>query len=250
MTEAQWRFLKAITDRLPGARIVELRLFPAIRQGGTESGVAVVAVETLEIPPPIPDPTALDTVQADVEQVTGVSPAWETPRLSMGFGAMLSDSMEQHGSGDDRENRRIREIDGLPANDRVASEREVVLSVSAEREVPLPIAADFIGAEADEAVPLDDMLNLAAADAAIGPTAARAPRRIAVLAARYRLMLKGPDRGRWDFELTHEADAPIETVDRVARGVAKRAGDEGEPESYSADQLRSALAQPWWTSAT
>ncbi len=46
MNDTTRRFLSAITERVPeGGRIVELRLFPAIRQGGIESGVAVVAVE-------------------------------------------------------------------------------------------------------------------------------------------------------------------------------------------------------------
>jgi hypothetical protein len=43
--ETRARFLTAIAAQLPLARIVEVHLFPAIRQGGMESGVAVVAVE-------------------------------------------------------------------------------------------------------------------------------------------------------------------------------------------------------------
>jgi hypothetical protein len=43
--ETRARFLSAIAAQLPVARIVEIHLFPAIRQGGMESGVAVVAVE-------------------------------------------------------------------------------------------------------------------------------------------------------------------------------------------------------------
>jgi hypothetical protein len=43
--ETRARFLTAIAAQLPVARIVEIHLFPAIRQGGMESGVAVVAVE-------------------------------------------------------------------------------------------------------------------------------------------------------------------------------------------------------------
>ena len=45
MTEAQERFLRAIADRVPAASIAELHLFPAIRQGGHETGIAVIAAE-------------------------------------------------------------------------------------------------------------------------------------------------------------------------------------------------------------
>jgi hypothetical protein len=74
-------------------------------------------------------------------------------------------------------------------------------------------------------------------------------KRYSVLAARYRLTLKGPERGAWDFEITHEADAPLETVERVARGVARRSGDEGQPEHLTASDIRATLAQPWWSGA-
>ena len=43
--ETRARFLAAIAAQLPVERIAEVHLFPAIRQGGMESGVAVIAVE-------------------------------------------------------------------------------------------------------------------------------------------------------------------------------------------------------------
>ena len=46
--ETRARFLAAIAAQLPAERIVEAHLFPAIRQGGMESGVAVLAVERAE----------------------------------------------------------------------------------------------------------------------------------------------------------------------------------------------------------
>ena len=45
MTETQERFLPAIAARVPVERVAELHLFPSLRQGQLESGVAVVAVE-------------------------------------------------------------------------------------------------------------------------------------------------------------------------------------------------------------
>jgi len=49
--ETRARFLAAIAAQLPVERIAEVHLFPAIRQGGMESGVAVVAVELLGAEP-------------------------------------------------------------------------------------------------------------------------------------------------------------------------------------------------------
>ena len=42
--DARTRFLREITERVPVARITELYLFPPMRQGGLESGVAVIAL--------------------------------------------------------------------------------------------------------------------------------------------------------------------------------------------------------------
>ena len=52
LNETGERFLKAILERVPAERIVEIHLFPPIRQGQLETGVAVVAAEpptTLEL---------------------------------------------------------------------------------------------------------------------------------------------------------------------------------------------------------
>jgi hypothetical protein len=120
MSESRARFLRAIAGELPVARVAELHLFPALRQGGVESGVAVIAA--------------------------------------------------------------------LP---------------------------EIAGA---------------------GDTAP--PSRHTILTARYRLALKGPERGKWEFSLVAEADAPLVTLDAVVRGVQKRAGDTAEPERLSADAMR------------
>jgi hypothetical protein len=43
--ETRHRFLLSIAKQLPASRVAEVHLFPAMRQGGVESGVAVVALE-------------------------------------------------------------------------------------------------------------------------------------------------------------------------------------------------------------
>ncbi|MBA4071262.1 MAG: hypothetical protein C0497_05405 [Gemmatimonas sp.] len=70
--------------------------------------------------------------------------------------------------------------------------------------------------------------------------------RLVVFTARYRLTRKGPDRGKWLFECGAMADAPLATVDAVARGVTQRSKDLTEAERLSGDQLRTLLQDPAW----
>ena len=168
MTEAQERFLRAIADRVPAASIAELHLFPAIRQGGYETGIAVIAAE-----PDEPDGTAM---------VRPAAPEADAPEEEA---AAAADMPEQ------------------------------------------PEPGEMPGIEPHEPP----------------------PHRLIVLSARYRLTLKGPDRGRWDVEVVAQADAPLVTVDAVVRGVQRRAGDVGDPERIGGDALR-ALLDEWSCTAT
>jgi len=124
MNEARERFLRDILERIPAERIAEVHLFPAIRQGQLETGVAVIAAE--------PEP-------------------------------------------------------GSPV-----SGRHVVFS------------------------------------------------------AAYRWTRKGADRGKWEVEVTPEADAPLPTVDVVVRGVQERAGEAIEPQRITAHELQVLLSEPAW----
>ncbi|MDB4914487.1 MAG: hypothetical protein JWM95_2131 [Gemmatimonadetes bacterium] len=45
MDETRLRFLAAIAKQIPAERVIEAHFFPGIRQGGMESGVAVLALE-------------------------------------------------------------------------------------------------------------------------------------------------------------------------------------------------------------
>jgi hypothetical protein len=69
-----------------------------------------------------------------------------------------------------------------------------------------------------------------------------------VFSAAYRWTRKGPDRGKWELDVTPEADAPLSTVDAVVRGVQERAGEAIEPQRLTAHELRSLLAEPAWQS--
>lgn len=68
-----------------------------------------------------------------------------------------------------------------------------------------------------------------------------------VYSARYRLVLKGHDRGRWETTVTAEADAPLTAVEAVVRGVLRRAGEDDEPERLTGESFRQALVVEPWT---
>jgi hypothetical protein len=70
---------------------------------------------------------------------------------------------------------------------------------------------------------------------------AAAENRMAVYTARYRLTLKGPERGKWDFNIQAEADAPLVTIDKVVQGVQRRSGDAEGPTKLSGDEFRALL---------
>lgn len=70
------------------------------------------------------------------------------------------------------------------------------------------------------------------------------PDRHTVYTARYRLAVKGPDRGKWEFDIRADADAPLTAVDPVIEGVVRRAGEPFEPERISAAEFRSILDNP------
>lgn len=161
VSEITERFLKTVLAHVPLDRIEELHLFSPLRQGGVETGIAVIAARVLAVA-----------------------------------------SMEPE----------------LPFDD-------VVSDVALEE---APIEAPPIEAPEIEVVE------------------APAPRvRHTVLTARYRLVQKGPDRGKWEADVVAEADAPLVTVDLVVRGVQRRAGEESEIVRYSSAQLARALRMPF-----
>lgn len=128
------------------------------------------------------------------------------------------------------------------------------------RELLADVADSAAHDEDPDVMRLDDILALPSPDNtddagdAVEPEestpAPRAIQRYAILTASYRLTIKGPDRGKWDVDMIHEADAPLATVERVARGVAKRSGDGSEPEHFSGESLKQALDAPAWLETT
>ena len=196
MGEGRERFLKEIAARIPVERVEEVHLFPAIRQGGRESGVAVIAVRPEPAIEPAPaGPEALEEVDGARESSTPPG-ALESPDDSW-----------------------------LDTDAPLVSGEHPAASV-AERD-----ASERPGGSEPRS------------------RSAPPPRRLTVFRARYRLTLKGPERGQWEMAVTEEADAPASTVDEVVRGVHRRAGEESEPERLSGEAFRAALSDEPWTAA-
>jgi hypothetical protein len=90
-----------------------------------------------------------------------------------------------------------------------------------------------------------------AADAGVAADEPPAPPvRLTVYRAGYRWTLKGVDRGKWEVDVRAEADAPLEAIGDVVRGVHRRAGGEAEPERLSGDAVRAALSDRPWAATT
>ena len=145
LPETRERFLLAITQQVPAERIAEIHFFAPIRQGGVESGVAVVA-------------------------------AWPESGVT---------------------------VDQAPADTETLT-TDAASNVEAQ-EQPSPKGKPV------------------------------------VYTARYRLILKGPDRGKWEASVTAEADAPLVSVDAVVRGVQRRAGDVEEATRMEGSEIRESL---------
>ena len=203
MTETQQRFLRSIAERVPLEHVVELHLFPPIRQGGVETGVAVVAE----------DPRR--------PMVAPISDAAEPPTASDG---QLHD-------------------DVVPSSTDAVAEPAVAGTVTepaADGGEPVAVAAagepDMV---ADASVEQADGAPAAESNGDANGSAVAA--RYTIHTARYRLTLKGVDRGKWEVDVVAEADAPLDAVDAVVRGVQRRAGEGAEPDRLSTEALRDAL---------
>jgi hypothetical protein len=147
LPETRERFLLAITQQVPAERIAEIHFFAPIRQGGVESGVAVVA-------------------------------AWPESGVTVDQAPL--------------------ETDAAPSD---VSEGRVAESPSRRDAESKPV----------------------------------------VYTARYRLILKGPDRGKWEASVTAEADAPLVSVDAVVRGVQRRSGDVEEATRMEGSEILESL---------
>jgi hypothetical protein len=218
VTETQLRFLRAIAERLPADRVAEVHLFPAMRQGTVETGVAVVAVE------PLPKAAAAVPTEPIVDMVEDVP----------------IEAIEAVADAD---------VEIVDAEADVVDVSAEVVDVEAE---VIDVEAAVVDADVEVAV-ADDSPYLegeteAEVEAAAVATVEAEPQpapivRHIVYSARYRHTLKGPERGKWEADVTAEADAPLITVEAVVRGVRDRSGEAAEPERLTGEEFHAALAQ-------
>jgi hypothetical protein len=266
--ETRERFVREVIARVPLARMVELYLFSPMRQGGMESGVAVLAA-TIDVPVDATDPapTADAAVAAgpsgDAAAAASLATLPEPPALEPAPDAAVDPVPD----GDPTE-----VAAGPPPTASDAEDAARTADEASPADTPSADAPTEAGPT--EAEPATDDLPDHLPDAAIDhaalevtadapPEAAlaavleavpeRAPepaprpavrRRLTVFTARYRLVIKGPERGKWDVEVREEADAPLVTVEAVVRGVQQRAGDAAEPERLDAAGVARMLGVP------
>lgn len=238
MTETQQRFLRAIAERVPREQVVEVHLFPPIRQGGVETGVAVVAEDPRPVASRADNPgSALEDAASSGDSASQVS-------------AVLDGAVQA------RDAVELEVATAIAAEDNVMTDASVDESPYAEEDgaeiAPDESTAEAVamhGPSADEA-PADDPYADEVADepedeATEAANDVAAPRpRYTIHTARYRLTLKGVDRGKWDFDLVAEADAPLDAVDAVVRGVQRRAGEGADPDRLTAQAFGEALDAP------
>jgi hypothetical protein len=108
---------------------------------------------------------------------------------------------------------------------------ETGIAVVAALELIPPVEAAVVS-DPELPLPVAELVDELPAEVLVEPAV-----RHTVYTARYRHVIKGPDRGKWEADVKAEADAPLVTVETVVRGVQRRAGEESEIVRYTAPQL-------------
>lgn len=252
ISETRERFLRAIVARVPAEEIEEIHFFPPIRQGGVESGVAVIAAgETVATAAAVHFASRREAAIADAgaeSASNGTEPhdayAVRTPPEPPAASAESEPPAAEYPAPGAHDHPPPEPL--VPEG---ASEAEQPAEPPQLREPRAPGGYDHAAPPSmTDDIPttpvLDDLAT--GAEPAVDESGERqeeAPHRFTVLTARYRLVLKGIDRGKWDANVVAEADAPLLTVEAVVRGVQRRSGDVDDPERMSGDEIRRELAR-------
>ena len=213
VSEVAERFLKAVIAQVPIELIEELHLFSPLRQGTVETGIAVLAVRVPEAVVPHEEPGLFDGAEALAEE--GIAEA--SGEEASGAEASGAEASTAEAS--------TAEAPGAEALTAEALTAEALTAEASAAEAPVTEAPA-------EDAPAEDVATVAR------------PVRHTVYTARYRYIIKGPERGKWESSIKAEADAPLVTVETVVRGVQRRAGEESEIVRYSAAQIARALRLP------
>jgi hypothetical protein len=231
ISDAQRRLLAAVAERLPDGQVRELYLFAPMRQGGVETGLAVIAAAE---PTEAPGPEAAGPGPAGPE--AAAEPLAPEPLASEPVAGATAAEPADDGSP------MAAPIAPAPLDVPACTpeDAEVVRAAVLAAEAAVEAADRADETIADEAIADEAIIHIERTDDAVLPEAPAVPpplARYTVYTARYRLQLKGPDRGKWAMELVAEADAPLLTVDAVVRGVQRRAGDVAEVERLTGPEL-------------
>ena len=213
VSETTERFLRAIIERIPLDRIEELHLFSPLRQGTMETGIAVIAGVVLVPALPVSDdregesePLELSLTESGSEHVDVVEAGADEESIAEGDVSTAAN---------------IDDVIDEAGSDSIES-----LNVDADLESLIDMSSNDV-----ESIPESESQQ--------SPV-----ERHTVYTARYRFIIKGPERGRWEADLVEEADAPLITVETVVRGVQRRAGEDTEIVRYNAHQIARALRIP------
>lgn len=244
VSEITERFLRAVVAQIPLDRIEELHLFSPLRQSGVETGIAVVAARVPVVAPVVEMAPELELEDDAIEPVEMQS----TDAAELVEVEMTSDDVVDEVADDDADVVVGEVIDDQPVasvaqiNDQAIDELTDESTEESTEASASDETADGHALTVDEstesAVPVSHTESIP--DAVITPIL-----RHTVYTARYRLVQKGPERGKWESDVVAEADAPLVTVEMVVRGVQRRAGEESEILRYSARQIAKALRMPW-----
>ena len=248
MTETQERFLRTVLTRVPLDTVVEMHLFPPLRRGTLETGVAVIATELpgahlsmieLEIAPIVAvEDTALTNVALD-----GIDSDDRPAHDPLADAAAVAATVATLEEGDDVEELLTGEVHDegdLEPADAVTGAPERLMAVAPAADADLderPVAADNV---LDEDVGAADA-ELVEEIAVVFEGARVLSRRLRILTASYRHTIKGVERGKWTVDVQEEADAPLEAVELVLRGVRHRSTEPADPELVSHDALAALL---------
>jgi len=232
VSEVTERFLRAVIAEVPLELIEELHLFSPLRQGTVETGIAVLAARK-------PVPVVEEQLELAGQQPTAIA-EWAEQPTATAEGAELQTAIAE---GAERPTAIAEGAEAVTpeAGEAVAEEAETAVEVEAEVGVEVKVEAG-VEVEAPD-------LQASAVEASDVPASAVSPRpqsaqRHTVFTARYRYVIKGPERGKWEASLKAEADAPLVTVETVVRGVQRRAGEESEIVRYTGAQIARALRVP------
>ncbi|MHB0949773.1 MAG: hypothetical protein ACYC4J_12030 [Gemmatimonadaceae bacterium] len=236
LNETQERFLKGVLAKIPITQVAELYLFQPIKQGGVESGVAVIA--SVPEAPPAPEPSEEAAAEPAGQGTADAGAVAELEVLDdAGAGAELGVVEEPAAAEGDAE---------------AGADAEAVADPEAEADADAEAVSE--GDADSDADPGEDLASdldddeLADVEPEPIDTDEEYPSQVAarytVYSANYRLVLKGPDRGKWALDVTAEADAPLITLESVVRGVQQRSGDVEPPRRYDQAELRAFLRIP------